>query len=291
MNKLNQDIVSLRDQIKKQGLFEAGHFYSPIPNSDDIQNALKSSKKFECDITGIELNKDYQHDLISEYINYYKDLAFPEQKSLNNRFYYNNDWFSYSDAIFLYCFLRKNMPNKIIEVGSGYSSAVILDTVEMIYPKFPDITFSDPYPNRLKGLLKKDDIKNITLIERKVQDIPIEKFNSLNRGDLLFIDSSHVVKAGSDVQYLLFNILPLLKPGVFVHFHDIFYPFEYPAGWLMEGRYWNENYFLRAFLSYNDQWRIVFFNTYVELVFADLLREKMPLTQKVSGGSLYIQRK
>lgn len=106
----------------------------------------------------------------------------------------------------------------------------------------------------------------------------------------MFIDSSHVVKCGSDLQFLIFEVLPYLKPGVFVHFHDIAYPFEYPSEWLLEGRYWNENYFLRAFLSYNSEWSIHFFTTYVYFRFGDLIREKMPLCTKNPGGSLYIQR-
>jgi hypothetical protein len=88
----------------------------------------------------------------------------------------------------------------------------------------------------------------------------------------------------------MFEILPRLQPGVFVHFHDVFYPFEYPPEWLMEGRYWNENYFLRAFLSYNSEWKIKFMNTYVSFMFSDLIKEKMPLCAKNPGGSLYIQR-
>jgi hypothetical protein len=92
------------------------------------------------------------------------------------------------------------------------------------------------------------------------------------------------------MQLLMFEILPRLQPGVFVHFHDVFYPFDYPSEWLTEGRYWNENYFLRAFLSYNSEWSIRFFNTYVHFMFGDLIKEGMPLCAKNTGSSLYIQR-
>lgn len=88
----------------------------------------------------------------------------------------------------------------------------------------------------------------------------------------------------------MFEILPRLQPGVFVHFHDIFYPFEYPAEWLVQGRYWNENDFLRAVLSYNSEWSIQFFNTYVHFMFGDFIKEEMPLCAKNMGGSLYIRR-
>ena len=118
----------------------------------------------------------------------------------------------------------------------------------------------------------------------------MELFLSLKAGDFLFIDSSHVLKCGSDLQLLMFEILPLLPSGVFVHFHDVFYPFDYPTEWLKEGKYWNENYFLRAFLSYNSDWSVSFFNTYVALAFNAFIKDKMPLCIKNSGGSLYIQR-
>ena len=134
------------------------------------------------------------------------------------------------------------------------------------------------------------DETTVTIIEKKVQDIPLQTFSGLDRGDLLFIDSSHVVKCGSDVQFLIFEVLPRLKPGVFVHFHDIFHSFEYPGEWLSHGIYWNEAYFLRAFLAYNTEWEIYFFNSYVGDLFHDFLAAEMPLCLKNFGGSLYLRR-
>ena len=140
-------------------------------------------------------------------------------------------------------------------------------------------------------LFKEGDREQVRLIDSKIQEVPSEVLLTLESGDFLFVDSSHVVKCGSDLQVLMFEILPRLQPGVYVHFHDVFYPFDYPCEWLMEGRYWNENYFLRAFLSYNSEWSIKFFNTYVHFMYGDLIREKMPLCARNPGGSLYIQRK
>ena len=206
------------------------------------------------------------------------------------RYYFSQSWFCYADAIFLYCFLRHTNPKTVIEVGSGFSSAVILDTVEKFLPQYPLITFIEPYPDRLKSLLKPQDFERCQILENRVQDVPLNIFTSLSAGDLLFIDSSHVVKCGSDLQFLLFKVLPQLPVGVFVHFHDVFYPFEYPEAWLLDGRYWNEAYFLRAFLAYNNEWEIYFFNTYVAKFFNDFLAEKMPLCLKNTGGSIYLQR-
>jgi len=99
-----------------------------------------------------------------------------------------------------------------------------------------------------------------------------------------------VVKCGSDLQLLFFEILPFLPEGIYVHFHDVFYPFEYPQAWLKNGRYWNENYFLRAFLAYNEEWSIYFFNAYMAFAFHEYINRTMPLWARNPGGSLYIKR-
>jgi predicted O-methyltransferase YrrM len=236
------------------------------------------------------LNEEKQFKLLQEFQKYYNDLPFPEQKTQDCRYYYDQDLFCYADAIFLYCFLRKNNPRKIVEVGAGFSSAVILDTVERFIPQQPEIIFIEPSPDRLKSLLKPCDKGQTRIFDRKVQEMPMEFFTSLESGDLLFIDSSHVMKAGSDVQFLMFEVLPHLAPGVFVHFHDVFYPFEYPSYWLLEGISWNEDYLIRAFLAYNSAWTIHFFNPYVAIAFEEYMREKMPLCLKDTGGSIYIQK-
>ena len=144
---------------------------------------------------------------------------------------------------------------------------------------------------RFNSLFREGDKEQVRLFDKRIQDVPPEVFTELQSGDLLFIDSSHVVKCGSDLQLLMFEILPRLRPGVVVHFHDVFYPFEYPDDWLTERRGWNEQYFLRAFLSYNSEWSILFFNTFVHHKFGDMIKEKMPLCTKNQGGSLYIRRK
>lgn len=123
-----------------------------------------------------------------------------------------------------------------------------------------------------------------------MQEIPLDKFKALQSGDLLFIDSSHVVKCNSDLHYLFSKLMHTLADGVIVHFHDVFYPFDYPSEWLMQGRYWNENYFLRAFLSDNRKWDILFFNNYVGMEFDKYIEGKMPLCRKGAGGSLYIRK-
>jgi predicted O-methyltransferase YrrM len=281
-------IKNLSD-TRKQGAYPAGHYYSPIPEKEDVLAYTKLRKPPNSELPGIELNEQRQHKLLNEYVEFYKDLPISEEQTPERR-YYNNVFFGYTDAFFLHCFLRKYMPKRIVEVGSGFSSAVMLDTIDSFFSQKPEITFIEPYPRRLMRLLREGDREQVRLIKRKIQEVPTDVLLALESGDLLFIDSSHIVKCASDLQLLMFEILPRLQPGVFVHFHDVFYPFDYPSEWLMDGRYWNENYFLRAFLSYNCEWSILFFNTYVHFMFGNLIKDKMSLCAKDPGGSLYIQR-
>lgn len=291
---ISEAVRYLRDvrmYARSEGGFPPGHYLSPVPSPDEVVAYLASRKPPGRRLPAVDLDEEGQRALLLEYCDYYGDITFPETKEPSHRYYYDNGWFTYADGVFYHCFLRKFRPGRIVEVGSGFSTAALLDTVERIYPEWPAITCIEPHPDRLFEVLRKEDRPRIRLLERKVQDVPAEEILSLEPGDLLFVDSTHVVKCGSDVLYLLFEILPHLRPGVFVHFHDVFYPFDYPPEWLLRKWYWNENYFLRAFLSYNTEWRIVFFNTYAHLVFHDIIAERMPICMKNAGGSLYLQRR
>lgn len=288
-------IGRIRSEIRvmrgREGRYPAGHYYSPIPNQDDVQrhiSRLNSERAAKC--PGIEIRTEEQFSLLEGYGQYYEDLPFTDAPQPGFRYYFGQEWFCYADAIFLYCHLRKTEPRRIVEVGSGFSSAVILDTAEHFLPCKPEVVLIEPNPGRLLGLLRPDDLQQVTVIEDEVQDVPMSVFSSLQAGDLLLIDSSHVVKAGNDLHFLFFDVIPQLADGVNVHFHDVFYPFDYLSDWLLEGRYWNEAYFLRAFLSYNSEWRIRFFNSYVGRRFHDYLAQRMPLCLKNTGGSIYIEK-
>jgi predicted O-methyltransferase YrrM len=280
---------ALQKQAREQGIHPPGHYYSPIPARRDVAARLKQPPLADS-LADVDLQRQAQHTLLDHYTQYYGDIHFLEEKNHQHRYHFHQKWFSYADAVFLFCFIRHFRPRRIIEIGSGYSSAVMLDTLEQFPYGQVEVTFIEPFPDRLLGTLKPMDKAAVTILDRKVQEVDLNLFDSLKAGDLLFIDSSHVLKFGSDLQRIFSEILPRLPVGVFVHFHDIFYPFEYPADWLAEGRYWNENYFLRAFLAYNDNWRIVFFNHYVGLEFRAVLAWKMPLCLKNTGGSIYLKR-
>lgn len=295
-----ENVVPLEQWLR----FPPGHYHSPVPSPEEVREYFQKRedliwfKQFEQGgflpplrpLPEIALDDEAHWAFLQDLARYYRDLPFPEHAEEGaTRYFYQNGWFPATDAIVLYGFLRKYQPRRIIEVGSGYSSAVILDTVERFFTQRPEITFIEPYPDRLLRLLRPED-RWVRLVRNKVQDISPDVFRVLAAGDLLFIDSSHVVKCGSDVQFLLFEVLPLLNPGVFVHFHDIFYPFEYPAEWILNGRHWNEAYFLRAFLAYNSAWKVHFFVSYASIRFQAFIRERMPRSSANPGGSLYLSR-
>ena len=152
--------------------------------------------------------------------------------------------------------MRLHKPSRIVEVGSGYSSAVMLDTVRN-HGLPTELTFVEPYPWRLRHLVSQSTLQTCKVVESTLQAAPVEVFTSLESGDFLFIDSSHVLKAGSDLEVLYFSILPRLNPGVIVHIHDIFWNWEYPGAWLREGRAWNELYAVRAILQFSNRFEVL----------------------------------
>jgi predicted O-methyltransferase YrrM len=269
-----------------------GHYYSPIPSLEETR--LHEEKIFQNiprELIGINLNESMQISLFQEFRQYYKELPFEDCKQESLRYFYENPAYSYSDAIFLYCMIRHTRPKKVIEVGSGYSSCMTLDVNELYFDNKISCTFIEPYPELLLSLMKERDKDRVEIISNNLQDVELEKFSELSAGDILFIDSTHVSKINSDVNYILFEILPNLNSGVYIHFHDIFYPFEYPKDWIYEGRAWNEDYILRTFLMYNDCFEIIFFNTFLEHFYKDMFIAEMPLCMKNTGASLWIQKK
>ncbi len=215
-------------------------------------------------------------------------MPFQAQKVKGLRYYFENPGYSYSDAILLHCMIRHLKPRRIIEVGCGFSSCVSLDTNEFFFEDSISPIFIEPNPQLLMSLIKGSDKDRIRLIPSRLQDIDLAEFEVLEANDILFIDSTHVSKINSDVNRVFFDILPRLSPGVHIHFHDIFFPFEYPREWIYEGRAWNEAYTLRAFLQYNNTFRIVLMNTFMEIFHEEFFRARLPLCLNNTGGSIWI---
>jgi len=275
--------------------YPPGHYYSPIVSEDDIllqhKNLFDRSYK---SIDGIELNEDKQLNLLSEFGTILDNFPF---RKLNISvegwsFKRKNGYFEQADAAILYAFIHKFKPKKIIEVGSGHSSALMLDINEKQFNKEIRLTFIEPFPDRLNALIEKGKMAAKTIL-KPVQQVDYSVFSTLQSGDFLFIDSSHVSKTGSDLNYLLFNIIPQLTSGVIIHFHDIFYPFEYPEYWVrnwFKGFGWNEIYLLRAFLMNNPKYEIMYFNSFMGTFHSKKIEHIIPEYPVNSGGSIWLKK-
>jgi len=259
--------------------FPPGHFYSPIPDYGEINERSSSIfNKNVKELLGIDLREAEQLELMDAFKLYYSDLPWADEvRNETLRYRFDNIYFSYGDVVTLYSMMRHFQPKRIIEVGSGFSSAAMLDVNELFFNSQIEFTFIEPYADRLRALLSDEDLSRVSLLDHPVQQVDLSEFEKLEKGDILFIDSSHVSKTGSDVNDLMSRILPQLKPGVIIHLHDILWPFEYPKKWLKSGRAWNEAYLVRAFLQYNSSFEILFFNSYLEHHHRQKLRETLPL--------------
>jgi hypothetical protein len=298
-NKYSKEIIKKTPFVKELNekmefyndtcFVDPGHFYSPITNPGEMHSNKKAIFDPNRALNGIDLNLPEQKSLLEEFKELYKRLPFKKEKNKEHRYYYENEFYSYSDVIFLFCMMLKYKPHKIIEIGSGFSSAAMLDINELFFDDKIDLTFIDPYPGVFKSLARKGDSYN--LIPEKIQNVDINIFKSLERNDFLFIDSTHIAKTNSDVLFELFEILPSLQPGVKIHVHDIFFPFEYPEDWVLnQNRSWNEIYFLRSFLMYNSAFSIKQFNTCAQVKFEHWFRENMPLCLNNRGGSIWLEK-
>lgn len=284
----NSELTALKRDLR---FAPPGHFYSPIPSLDEIRKA--ESRIFENiprNILGLELHESEQLKLLEELARYYEEMPFQPQIVDGLRYYFENTAYSYSDAVLLHCMIRFLKPARIIEIGSGFSSCVTLDTNELFFDGSIETTFIEPYPELLMSLIKEKDRNTIRMIPHRLQDVDLNEFAALAANDILFIDSTHVSKVDSDVNRIFFDILPLLSTDVYIHFHDIFYPFEYPKEWVFEGRAWNEAYLLRTFLQYNSAFRVVLMNSFMHRYHESFFRERMPVCLKNSGGSMWIRK-
>ena len=277
--------------------YRPGHFYSPIPCREDVKERAEEIFS-DTGMLDIDLNLDKQFHLLQELAVAHSEFPYDflgssEREDLRYRFL-DRPQYRYSDVVFLYHVMRHVKPKRVIEIGSGASSAVMLDVNDIFFDSSITFTFIDPYPQRLYGFLNEHDNVTTKVIAEKVQDVSTQVFQELGSNDILFIDSSHVSKIGSDVNHIFFNILPRIGKGVWIHFHDIFYPFEMPLDWVLsKGRFWNESYVLRAFLMNNPSYEVMLFNTLLHKEFQPWFEENMPecLIDKENTGSIWIRKK
>ena len=284
-------LYSYNKNFKSNSAYPAGHFYSPIVSVADIKRRADKiwENRSKEGINGIDLNLDEQLNLLDLFLAYYSEIPFQETKQIRLRYYFENDFYSYTDAVVLYGVIRLFKPKRVIEIGSGFSSSLMLDINQFFFNNSISLTFIDPYIDRLLSLMTEEDKVHTTVIQQDVQLISLDTFKQLEAGDILFVDSTHVSKTGSDVNYILFEILPILNSGVLIHFHDVFYPFEYPKEWVFNGRNWNENYILKAFMMYNKSFKIKLFSDYIHLFHKEAFKN-MPLCYKNTGGNLWLEK-
>lgn len=277
-----------RDELKSSDVARnwvpPGHFYSPIPNLIEVkQRHSKIWRSFD-HLPGIDFRIEQQRLLLRRLKDFY--LQFEDHRADLRRFTFDNGLYSWSDATFYACMLQHVRPQRIIEVGSGYSTAVALDVNDSLLNGQVSITCIEPFPSFPFEV--KDEIR---LIQSPVQDVPLEVFQELEKGDLLFIDSTHVSKAGSDVNYLYLEVIPSLAAGVYIHVHDVFLNFEYPQKWIMDGRAWNEQYLLRALLCNNHSLEIVLMTSVLHDIDREWISSEMPSCRRNMGGSIYLKTK
>jgi hypothetical protein len=269
-------------------LYPEGHYYSPFPDLDKIRGKYDDSR-FEYDISPLNLDASAQVALLRKLALCKSNELFKSEKDDRRLYTPDNPFFRFADAWVYATFMLAHRPKRIIEIGSGYSTALSIDINSIFLNNEIEIISIDPNPERLTRLIKGRDCK-IQFHRINVEDVPLDFFSLLSENDILFIDSSHVLRPCGDVNFLLFNVLPRLANGVFIHFHDIFL-FNYPQALIDQKIAWNEAYCLRAFLSYNDAFRIILLNKYMTRFFTEDIRRYFPeLLIGHGGSSVWIQK-
>lgn len=278
---LKKIIFSGFDFFQKYGFHVTlNHYFQPIPDTRTLNNQLWEKPS---ELKGIDLRESYQIELINTFNKKYRDeyAVFPLEETSNPKeFFLNNDSFEVVDAEILHCMIRHFKPQKMIEIGSGRSTFVSCSALLKNEQEGTNYHFTafEPYPGKILegGVDGLNELKKI-----KIEDVPLNEFESLSENDILFIDSTHVLKIGSDVQYEYLEILPRLPKGVIVHIHDIFLPFEYLKEWVMKDhRFWTEQYLLQAFLCFNDSFEVLWGSYFMNKFHPDLLEECLPAYKK-----------
>jgi len=255
------------------------HFYQPIPDTRKISPELFNNLSHYAEIDFREKEQLSTLKLLSKYSNEIKDVPV-KPTSDKRQYYFENDFFGPLDGTIYYSMIREFSPKKIIEVGSGFSTMIASQAASK--NKTTSITSIEPYPNEIL----KSGLPNLSeLIPDVVQNVSINKFKELNKNDFLFIDSSHISSIGSDVNYLFLHVIPELNPGVIIHVHDFFFPYEYPKEFIDRKLFWNELYLVWAFLIGNNNYEIILSNYYLMRNYNDIINDLFPFMKNLRGGS------
>ena len=267
------------------------HYHFPIPDTSRLPETLWTRQS---DLPGLDMNAEGQLALLDRLIERYGSemTGLPRAaRDARSGFYLENNHFETVDAEIYYGLIRDRSPGRILEVGSGFSTRLALLALDKNgqVGRPGRITVCDPTP---PGWAKSGEGALERIIASRVQDLSLDEFSRLTASDMLFIDSSHVLAIGSDVQFLFLEVLPRLAPGVLVHVHDIFIPAEYPKYWVRDRlRFWNEQYLLQAFLAMNDRFRVIWASHWMSLQHPDRLARAIPsFGPGRSPGSFWMER-
>lgn len=266
------------------------HYYQPLINP---KKALVKSLREDRSLPGIDWNTEEQLELLTKFNFNNELLQFPVNKGVGGQFFYNNGSYCSGDAEYLYNIVRHFKPKRIFEIGSGNSTLMVKNALEE--NKKNDISYTcrhvciEPYE---QPWLEKSGVE---VIRKKVEDIPVQFFQELEAGDILFIDSSHIIRPQGDVLYEYLEILPTLKSGVLIHIHDIFSPKDYLNEWVFDQhKLWNEQYLLEAFMTYNSEFKIVGALNFLSHHYNQEFKDKSPIFAKQENrepGAFWILKK
>jgi hypothetical protein len=249
-------------------------YYSPVPDLDALPADVWERRTA---MRGIAFDTAAQMDFAErELARYVPELDAPRADPQTGRFFFENRHYEYGDAELAYAMVRRFRPARVIELGSGFSTLVLAEACDANEREGRpcDLDVNDPYP---RGVIRGPVPGLKAVLERPAQEVPISEFEALERDDILFVDTTHVVKLGGDVNYLVLEVLPSLRPGVIVHFHDIWLPDEYHRA-LTEilGMHWTEQYLLQALLAGNRDFEVMFATHAVSTEHGRRFRELVP---------------
>jgi predicted O-methyltransferase YrrM len=277
-----------RSVLIKSGVFPIiDHYYEPLFNTARLRKRLDADRE----LPGISWNMEGQLALL-ERLRYGDELLdLPRTKPKSEiRYFLQNCNFGPGDAEVWYSMLRLLKPRRVVEVGSGYSTFLTQDAIRKNRAEDPTYSCShtciEPY--EMPWLER----TSAQVLRERVEDVSLDLFRRLEPNDVLFIDSTHVIRPQGDVVTELLNILPNLRPGVVVHFHDIFSPRDYLTEWVVNViRLWNEQYMLEAFLTHNLSWEILAAVNHLHHHHYRALKAVCPhLTPDREPASFYIRR-
>jgi hypothetical protein len=264
------------------------HYYSPIPDLAELPDDLWTR---ESELRSVAFDVAAGLDFIQRELAPYMAEYTPPRTPTGDPgdFYLENGFYESVDAETLYAMVRRLAPRRIVELGSGMSTLVIADA-----RAHPDMGRSEHlvYDPHMRLDLAEPIAKRTTVQSVSATEIPLTVFESLGAGDILFVDTTHTVKLGGDVNRIVLDVLPILSPGVYVHFHDIYLPWEYPREFLAERSFfWAEQYLLQAFLAFNQQFEILFGAHALQRRFPDALGRLVPSAHPgIRPSALWLRR-